>query len=113
MHGRLRHELRTTINHNTARREMLREMGQTRLVLKSVLGRMGNRKHQDPLFLGAVRESDTMVEVTPETVHTALTAHFEQWYAMPDHYLTDPLHTGEWQTVLKDFATFHDAAKHT
>ena len=41
MHGRLRQELRSTINHHTARRETLRELGRTRQVLKSVLGRMG------------------------------------------------------------------------
>ena len=75
---------------------MLRELGKTRQVLKSVLGRMGGRKRHEPLFLGAVRESDTMVECTPETVHKALTEHFELWYAMPPQYTTDPLHTGEW-----------------
>ena len=113
MHGRLRQELRSTINHHTARREMLRELGKTRQVLKSVLGRLGGRKHQDPLFLGAIRESDTMVECTPETVHTVMTAHFEQWYAMPPHYTTDQLHTGQWQDTLKDFASFYAAVQHT
>jgi hypothetical protein len=113
MHGRLRQELRSAINHHTARREMLRELGKTRQVLKSVLGRMGGRKHNEPLFLGAVKESDTMVECTPETVHKALTEHFEQWYAMPPQYATDPLHTGEWQEVLQDFSTFYTAVRHT
>ena len=56
MHGRLRSEMRSAISNHSARREMLRELGQTKVVLKSVLGRMGGRKHQDPLFLGAVRE---------------------------------------------------------
>ena len=92
---------------------MLRELGKTRQVLKSVLGRMGGRKHNEPLFLGAVRESDTMVECTPEAVHKALTEHFEQWYAMPPQYATDPLHTGEWQEVLQDFSTFYSAVRHT
>ena len=78
MHGRLRTEMRSAISHHSARREMLRELGQTKAVLKSVLGRMGGRKHQDPLFLGAVRESDTVVDCTPLDVHEALTRHFQE-----------------------------------
>ena len=113
MHGRLRQELRSAINHHTARRETLRELGRTRQVLKSVLGRMGGRKHHDPLFLGAVRESDTLIECTPESVHQALTSHFEAWYAMPPQYADDPFHNGEWQEVLQDFPTFYAAVRHT
>ena len=44
---------------------------------------MGGREHQDPLFLGAVRESDTLVDVTPMDVHSALTKHFQLWYVTP------------------------------
>ena len=72
MHGRLRQELRSAINHHTARRETQRELGRTRQVLKSILGRMGGRKHHEPLFLGTVRESDTMVECTPESANPRL-----------------------------------------
>ena len=74
---------------------------------------MGGRKHHEPLFLDTVRESDTMVECTPETVHKALTVHFEKWYAMPQQIVDDPLHNGEWQEVLQDFPTFYAAVRHT
>ena len=83
MHGQLRTDLRSSINYHCARRETMRELGKTRVVLKSVLGRIGSRKHQDQLFLGAVKESSTRVDVTPLEVHEALTRHFQNWYAMP------------------------------
>ena len=76
------------------------------MVLKSILGQMGGRKHQDPLFLGAVRESDTLVDVTPTEVHTALTNHFRPWYATPPIYAEDCLHTGDWKEVLSPFPDF-------
>jgi hypothetical protein len=91
MHGRLRSEMRSSINYHCAKRDTLRELGKTKLVLKSVLGRMGGRNHQDPLFLGTVRESDTVVDVTPIDVHTALTQHFRQWYATPFIYANNQL----------------------
>ena len=93
MHGQLRTEIRSSINYHCAKRETLREPGKTKLVLKSILGKMGGRKHQDPLFLGAVRESDTLVDVKPMDVHTALTSHFQKWYATPPIYVNDRLHT--------------------
>ena len=76
LHGTARSDLRRTINRHVARREMLRELGKTRRVLKSILGNLGGRKHQDPLFLGAVRQSDTPVICTPAEVHNALNITF-------------------------------------
>ena len=113
MHGKLRAEMRKSISLHSAKREQLRELGKTKLVLKSVLGRMGSRKHQDPLFLGAVRESDTLVDVTPIEVHAALTQHFSLWYAMPQIYAGDQLHTGNWRQSLGSFAAFYASVSHT
>jgi hypothetical protein len=113
MHGRLRSEMRSSINYHCAKRETLRELGKTKLVLKSILGRMGGRKHQDPLFLGAVRESDTLVDVTPMDVHTALTNHFRLWYATPEIYANDRFHTGDWKDVLDSFPAFYSDVAHT
>jgi hypothetical protein len=113
MHGRLRSEMRSSINYHCAKRETLRELGKTKQVLKSILGRMGGRKHQDPLFLGAVRESDTLVDVTPMDVHSALTNHFRLWYATPPIYADDRLHNGDWREVLDSFPSFYSAVAHT
>ena len=88
MHGRLRTDMRSSISYHCAKRETLRELGKTKLVLKSILGRMGGRKHQDPLFLGAVRESDTLVDVTP-------TDFFRYWLLYPGNFDDEFLH-GLW-----------------
>ena len=113
MHGQLRTEMRSSINYHCAKRETLRELGKTKLVLKSILGKMGGRKHQDPLFLGAVRESDTLVDVTPVDVHSALTSHFQTWYATPPIYVNDRLHTGDWKAALDSFSSFYATVEHT
>ena len=113
MHGQLRTDLRSSINYHCARRETMRELGKTRVVLKSVLGRIGSRKHQDQLFLGAVKESSTRVDVTPLEVHEALTRHFQNWYAMPEHYQEDQLHNGDWESVIQSFPAFYSATAHT
>ena len=44
MHGRLRSEMRNSINDHCAKTETLRELGKTKLVLKSILRRMGDRQ---------------------------------------------------------------------
>jgi hypothetical protein len=113
MHGRLCSELRSSISYHYAKRETLRELGKTKLVLKSVPGRMGGRKHQDPLFLGAVRKSDTVVDVTFIDVHTALTQHFRQWYATSSIYANDQLHMGNWKSTLHSFESFFSSVSHT
>ena len=113
MHGRLRSEIRSSINYHCAKRETLRELGKTKLVLKSILGRMGGRKHQDPLFLGAVRESDTLGDVTLMDVHSALTNHFRLRYATPQIYVDDRLHNGDWREVLHSVQSFYSAVAHT
>ena len=113
LHGTARSDLRRTINRHVARREMLRELGKTRRVLKSILGNLGGRKHQDPLFLGAVRQSDTPVICTPAEVHNALTSHFKDWYDMPPQYSSDSLHSGNWTAVFSSFDHFYSAVRHT
>ena len=74
---------------------------------------MGGRKHRDPLFLGAVRESDSVVDCTPLDVHEALTRHFQEWYANPNIYKEDQLHTGQWEEALRSFPAFYATVEHT
>ena len=81
------------------------EKGKTGRIIKAVLQTLAGRKHQDGANLETVHDSNT-THVTPETVHTAATAHFKEWYAMPDH-LMDTLHSiDNWRPHLQNYDDF-------
>ena len=106
MHGRKRSDNRRKWKLRTAWLEKMQEQGKAGKIIKSVLKAHAGRKHRDGLNLDTVKDSAGTTYVTPAAVHHAGNAHFNDWYAMPDHYL-QTLHTiQDWRPYLNDFPTF-------
>ena len=105
LHGRRRSEYRRNWRKHTAWLEQQREKRKTGRIIKAILQTLAGRKHQNGVNLETVQDSNT-THVTPETVHTAATVHFKEWYAMPDH-LMDTLHSiDDWRPHLQNYDDF-------
>ena len=112
MQGRQRTDLRKDMNEKVAYREHMRQLGKMKIVLKSVLGVLGARKHQPTLNLDVVRNEAGTMAVTPVEVHAMVTEHFRQWYA--DQANAVPMHTEEdWKTSLSSLEKFQTDVAHT
>ena len=111
LHGRKRTDLRQQWNSRTKWLEQQREKGKTGRIIKAVLHTLAGRKHQAGSNLETVRDSST-THVTPETVHTASTAHFEKWYDMPEHLLNTLHAIPDWKPHFNDFNVFKSAYPH-
>jgi hypothetical protein len=86
--------------------ESLQEQGKARQIIKQVLKSNAGRKHSAGLNLDTVRDPSGHIYVTPQSVHTASTSHFREWYDMPAEYAST-LHTiADWRPHLQTFPQF-------
>ena len=88
MHGRKRLEDRKQMKKSVQLREASREMGKVGRVIKSVLGTQSER-----YTMTFIKTPEGRVVTDEEEIHNMVTAHFNEWFAMPDN--ASSLHVSE------------------
>ena len=90
IHGRKRTEERKQVNKAVAVREASREIGKVGRVIKSVLGTQTARYN-----MTYTKTSEGRAMPDEEKIHNMVTAHFKEWFAMPEYAKTSSLHVSE------------------
>ena len=106
MHGRRRQDIRRKWKARTKWLEGLQEKGKARQIIKQVLKANAGRKHTTGLNLDTVRDTDGRTYVTPQSVHQASTAHFREWYDMPEDYRSTIHSIPDWRPHLLSYDSF-------
>ena len=100
--GRLRRDIRMSMDRTQETIEKMRAMAKWKYVLKSVLKDRVGRKHQDRLDLSVVRTRDGGVTATDRETHIATTLGFEKVFDMQAIH-REGLHTDtDWERCMQD-----------
>ena len=113
LHGRQRSDMRMQMNTAVRKREKLRKQGKWRTVIKSLLGILAGRRHQDGVNLDILKTATGKCTTSPEEVHTVATDGLRQWFSSPEAQRRG-IHTADdWERALTDRTYFLDATEFT
>ena len=113
MHGRQRSDMRLQINTAVRRRERLRKQGKWRGIIKSLLGTLAGRRHQDGVDLAILRKSDNSCTDSPEEVHHEATEGLEKWFGSPEEHRRGIHANEDWERALMDKQHFLNETEYT
>ena len=104
LHGAIRHEMRKRINAAVASRERARERNKLKQCHDSLLNIEQSRYEMDNL---RTKEEDgiTAIITDKKRIHNMITAHFKDWFAIPEHVEVFHELTGG---VNKEFDSYAD-----
>ena len=100
---------------NTAvrKREKLRKQGKWRTVIKSLLGHLAGRRHQDGVNLDIIKTPTGSCTTSQEEVHSVATEGLRKWFSITEEQRRG-IHTAEdWERALTDRAYFLELTDYT
>ena len=101
------------LNAAVRKREKLRKQGKWRSVIKSLLGILAGRRHQDGVNLDILKTASGVCTTSSKEVHAVATKGLRQWFSSPDAQRRG-IHTAEdWERALTDRHYFLDATEYT
>ena len=113
LHGRQRSDMRLQVNSAVRRREKLRKQGKWRQVIKSLLGTLAGRRHQEGVDLSILKTDGGRCTESPEEVHHEATKALEEWFGSPEEH-NRGIHTNEdWERTLRDKQYFLSETAYT